>query len=195
MKHFGLFLAMLGLASAAKQFNPKNRAVKQSNPKNRRLRSDKNSQTCGNPEQAVMNMLACVEAGNTACVKASYASNFVMHHNEQEVHFHTNPAFLTLSNTFMDYGFDVDHVVEIGNNRVSTRFVETVKTTDGTTINRYPSSDYPFSQTFQQYKHALVELNGKCEIVLWNEYGDDVGQDMLNRATVDLMGYWLAPID
>ena len=61
-----------------------------------------------------------------------------------------------------------------------------------TTANGYPlildspSIEYPFSQTFVQHEHALVTVDGDCKIALWDQYGDDMEQAVVENASVDL---------
>ena len=61
-----------------------------------------------------------------------------------------------------------------------------------TTANGYPlildspSTEYPFSQTFVQHEHALVTVDGDCKIALWDQYGDDMEQAVVENASVDL---------
>ena len=61
-----------------------------------------------------------------------------------------------------------------------------------TTANGYPlildspSDEYPFGQTFVQHEHALVTVDGNCKIALWDQYGDDMEQAVVETATADL---------
>ena len=61
-----------------------------------------------------------------------------------------------------------------------------------TTANGYPlvldspSDQYPYDQTFVQHEHALVTVDGNCKIALWDQYGDDMEQAVVETATADL---------
>lgn len=80
-------------------------------------------------------------------------------------------AFFTFS---LDYDFQENVASEP--NMASVRYVETVKTTDGSNLGFPARNAYPFGQTFIQYEHALVTVDDDCKMVLWDQYGDNQEQ-------------------
>ena len=79
--------------------------------------------------------------------------------------------------------------MNIGTNKASIRYVETITTTDGANLGftkAPPSFEYPYSQVFIQHEHALVEVDNDCRIIMWDQYGDNKEQTDVDDA-VDII--------
>ena len=89
-------------------------------------------QACEDPIGSILSTLTCIEQQDADCASSGYASNFVKLHNGIDTHTKIGGKFI------WETGFDVskikldiNHQMNIGINKASIRYVETVTTTDG----------------------------------------------------------------
>jgi len=147
-------------------------------------------EVCDDPIGSILSTLTCIEQQDADCASSGYASNFVKLHNGIDTHTKLGGKFI------WETGFDVskikldtNHQLNIGTNKASIRYVETVTTTDGANLGftkAPPSFEYPYSQVFIQHEHALVEVDNDCRIVMWDQYGDNKEQTDVDDA-VDII--------
>ncbi|MCW8879068.1 MAG: hypothetical protein OQJ89_02240 [Kangiellaceae bacterium] len=119
--------------------------------------------SCEKPVDAVMRIMNCIESENAFCAASGYASSFAKFHNTIDTETNAPGYFFWLGAfLFIDFDLEFDHVVQVAENQVSLRYVETVTFNDG--------------ETFKQHEHALVTVNGACKMTLWDQYGDNKEQ-------------------
>ena len=123
----------------------------------------KTNKVCDDPVKAVLKIMDCIEKKNSFCAGGGYASNFKKFHNEIDTK-STVPGRLFWFSTFffVSFDLDIDHAVKVADNQVSLRYVEEVRFKDG--------------DVFYQNEHALVTVNSRCKMTLWDQYGDDQEQ-------------------
>ncbi len=132
--------------------------------------------TCDDPVQAVMRIMDCIESENAFCAASGYAHGFAKLHNGLDTD--TNkPGYFFWLGAFMmiDFDLEFDHVVQVGENQVSLRYVETIQFNDG--------------DTFTQHEHALVTVNGSCRMTLWDQYGDNKEQQDVDEKAESIMPF------
>lgn len=131
---------------------------------------------CADPAAAVTRIMNCIESEKAFCAAGGYASNFEKFHNTLDTdtsrpgYFFWLGAFL-----FIDFDLDIDHIVNVEENQVSMRYVETVTFNDG--------------EVFTQHEHALVTVNDRCKMVLWDQYGDNKEQQDVDDKAATLFPF------
>ena len=147
-------------------------------------------QVCEDPIGSILSTLTCIEEQDADCASLGYVSNFVKLHNGVDTHTKIGGKFIW--QTGFDVSkikLDINHQMNIGINKASIRYVETVTTTDGANLGftkAEPSDEYPYSQVFVQHEHALVTVDNDCRIVMWDQYGDNKEQTDVDDA-VDII--------
>ncbi len=127
-----------------------------------------NAAECADPVAAVIKTLECIEQEKAFCAASGYANNFVKLHNGIDTET-PQPNFFFWFGAFYFTNFDLafDHIVQTDNNQVSLRYVETVAFNDG--------------DVFYQHEHALVTVDSRCKISLWDQYGDNAEQQAVEE--------------
>lgn len=121
-------------------------------------------QACENPKEEVLRIMTCIENENAICAASGYASSFSKLHNTIDTETSAPGYFFWLGAfLFIDFDLEFDHVVQVNENQVSLRYVETVTFFDG--------------DVFQQHEHALVTVDSRCKMTLWDQYGDNKEQN------------------
>lgn len=153
---------------------------------------------CADPLGAVLRTIDCITTQKDAyCAAAGYHPDFVKFHNgvltNDTSGIHLSPfwdnvfgvAALQLDINFTGVDKDKDR------QQVSLRYVETVIFTDGANLGLPPapssSLPFPFGQTFLQHEHALVTVNKQCQMVEWDQYGDNAEQEAIGLAVGALL--------
>jgi len=127
-------------------------------------------QVCEDPIGSILSTLTCIEEQDADCASLGYAPNFAKLHNGVDTHTKIGGKFIW--QTGFDVSkikLDINHQMNIGTNKASIRYVETVTTTDEANLGftkAPPSFENPYSQVFIQHEHALVEVDNDCRIVM-----------------------------
>eukprot|EP00545_Synedropsis_sp_CCMP1620_P008226 CAMPEP_0119021644 /NCGR_PEP_ID=MMETSP1176-20130426/26412_1 /TAXON_ID=265551 /ORGANISM="Synedropsis recta cf, Strain CCMP1620" /LENGTH=205 /DNA_ID=CAMNT_0006976301 /DNA_START=108 /DNA_END=725 /DNA_ORIENTATION=- len=141
---------------------------------------------CANPKRAVRNLLMCVGNNDAVCAAAAYDPGFQRFHNEVftgQISI-TDPTFWEGAFTFFPrFEFDIKFARNAGKNMASVRYIETVTSTYGTNLGLPASSVSPFGQVVVQHEHALVTVNNNCNIIKWDQYGDNKEQTDVDNIT------------
>lgn len=136
-------------------------------------------QVCADPAAAIVSTLDCIGSEDALCATAGYNSaEFKKYHNgiDTQTVIDEGSSYWSGAFTLVDLSLDVNHVMNVGPNQASIRYVEKVVFTNGTEFGLPPSNEYPFGSTFFQYEHALVTVDKDCKMVLWDQYGDNKEQ-------------------
>ena len=132
--------------------------------------------TCEKPIDAVMRIMSCIESENAFCAASGYASSFAKFHNTIDTDTNAPGYFFWLGAfLFIDFDLEFDHVVQVAENQVSLRYVETVTFNDG--------------EEFKQHEHALVTVNNACKMTLWDQYGDNKEQQDVDDKAATLFPF------
>lgn len=136
----------------------------------------KAAQSCSDPSAAVLRIMSCIESKNAGCAASGYASNFAKFHNSLDTNTNRPGYFFWLGTfLFIDFQLNIDHVVNVAENQVSLRYIETVTFNDG--------------ESFTQHEHALVTVNNSCKMVLWDQYGDNKEQQDVDDKAAQLFPF------
>lgn len=131
---------------------------------------------CSNPVGAVEGLLNCIEREWPICAARGYARSFKKLHNTVDTETpRPNAFFWWGAFLFVDFKLDVDHIALVDDNQVSVRYVETVKFRDG--------------DEFLQHEHALVTLDNNCRLTLWDQYGDNQEQAVVDEKMKSLFPF------
>ncbi|TQV73574.1 hypothetical protein FLL45_11920 [Aliikangiella marina] len=131
---------------------------------------------CDDPAAAVMRIMNCIENENAFCAASGYASNFAKYHNTLDTDTNRPGYFFWLGAfLFIDFELEFDHVVNVAENQVSMRYIETVTFNDG--------------EVFTQYEHALVTVNNSCRMEMWDQYGDNKEQQDVDDKAATLFPF------
>lgn len=153
-------------------------------------RSLKNRNTCEDPARAVMELLECVANEDAVCAAAAYNRRFKRFHNEVSAGRSASAVafafFWRGAFRFLDFDFDIKFASNIDDNVASVRYIEKVTSTDGSNLGLAPSTAFPFSQHVDQHEHAVVEVDGDCKILKWDQYGDDKEQSDVENISAAL---------
>ena len=154
---------------------------------------------CLDPVEAVLKTLGCVETEDAACAAAGYAAEFTKIHNGIQDETATGldgedywpGAFFVV-----DLGLEYNFIDQVDTNRISLRYVESVKTLN---MSKYtlPNTTIagPDTVTIFQYEHALVDVSADCKMIKWDQYGDNKEQADVGiavDATVPFLGQYIA---
>lgn len=139
---------------------------------------------CLDPLSAVMETLACIEAEDAECASKGYASTFKKFHNgieDESAAGLDTPIYWGNAFFVVDLALDYNFVDTVDVNQISLRYVESVKTLD---VSKYTLENTtkagPESVTLYQHEHALVTVNDDCQMVQWDQYGDNKEQADVN---------------
>lgn len=148
------------------------------------------SEECS-PLESVKHIMACVKAKDAECASAGYNPAFAKLHNglpsSSMLGVHTKDwwaAIFAVGDLSLDYNYTSENREK---KEASIRYVETVSTTDGTTLGLPASDAYPFAQTFEQHEHAIVTVDDDCKLILWDQYGDNAEQEAVDTATAAIL--------
>jgi hypothetical protein len=123
---------------------------------------------CETPVQAVLSTMDCIEQEDAQCAYDGYAKGFIKLHNSLDSSTAiSSPIYWTGAFYLLDFKLDFDQVLRIGPNQISLRYKETLTVPDGVQM--------------VQYEHALVTVNSDCKMTLWDQYGDNVEQDVITE--------------
>lgn len=95
-------------------------------------------------------------------------------------------SYWTQSLKFAKHSFRSDSMYRdenVGTNMAEVRFVDQIRTSDGTEFRLKSSNVYPFNATFFQHQHTLVTVDDNCKMIKWDQYGDNVEE----KAESDVM--------
>lgn len=144
------------------------------------------AQGCSDPAASIIKIMDCIEQSNATCATSGYDSDkFVKLHNGVDTNttIDSGSDYWTRAFALLSIALDYDHVLNIGPNKASLRYIEKVVMTNGTSVGLpAPSTEYPFGATFYQYEHALVSVNNDCKMVKWDQYGDNEEQAAVDNA-------------
>lgn len=131
------------------------------------------AQSCADPVDSVLRIMACIENENAFCAASGYSPSFAKLHNTIDTETQA-PGFLFWVGTFfvLDFQLDINHAALVGENQVSLRYIETVAFNDG--------------DTFLQHEHAIVTVDDQCKMVLWDQYGDNEEQRVVDEKADDI---------
>lgn len=141
---------------------------------------------CPDPLESILATLECITEEDATCASAGYHSDrFRKLHNGVDTNttIDGGGAFWTAAFSFVDLHLDYDHQLNVGPNQASIRYIETVTMTDGSAFGLPPSTEYPFGQVYWQHEHALVTVDDECKMILWDQYGDNEEQRVVDEAT------------
>ena len=154
-----------------------------------KVSAQSNTTTCNDPVGAVMIMMDCWTIGEANCTAAGYDPNGIpFRHNgvfrQNGTLQDRSVASVTFILAVVDFEMVVNHVGlvegvmgENGEAIVSVRYSETGTFTDGANFGLEPSTDYPFGFSYWQWEHALLPVNGNCEVTMWDQTGDNEEQN------------------
>lgn len=133
---------------------------------------------CSDPLKATLDTLQCITDRNATCAGASYNTEFKKYHNGVDTNTVINgAAFWEEAFTlYSNISFTFDHLMNVGPNMASIRYIEFLKFTNGTTLGLPASSEFPWSYETMQHEHALVTVDDECKIKTWDQYGDNEQQ-------------------
>lgn len=137
------------------------------------------SSGCSDPLKAIIHTMDCIENKNSTCANQGYNwLTFSKHHNGKNANVRLWPVdiYWSMAMKFSTFILDYDHKMNVGRNKASVRYVETIKFSNGTEFELEPSNVYPFNHTVIQYEHALVQVDNRCRIIRWDQYGDNQEQ-------------------
>jgi hypothetical protein len=121
---------------------------------------------CKTPVQAVLSTMDCIEQEDAQCAYDGYAKGFIKLHNAVDSSTAiSGPSYWAGAFYLLDFKLDFDQVLRIGPNQISLRYKETLTVPDGVQM--------------VQYEHALVTVNSDCKMTLWDQYGDNIEQDVI----------------
>lgn len=150
--------------------------------------SSKNRDECEDPVAAVLATLQCIEEEDVQCASAGYNTGlFRKLHNGIDTDTNIGYFFWLGGFALLDFKLEIDHVYEIAPNQIGIRYLESVTTTDGSTLFLTPSDVFPFSQTFYQHEHALVTVDKNCKMILWDQTGDNKEQTDVDDVADDIV--------
>mmetsp|Transcript_14180 Transcript_14180/g.21640 ORF Transcript_14180/g.21640 Transcript_14180/m.21640 type:complete len:230 (+) Transcript_14180:183-872(+) len=160
-------------------------------PDERKITSNSMASTkneCEDPVAAILETLRCIEQEEVRCASAGYNQRvFRKLHNGIDTNTKIGRFFWIGGFALLDFKLAIDHVYQIAPNQVGIRYVETVTTTDGSSLFLKPSNEFPFSQTFFQHEHALVTVDENCKMVLWDQTGDNKEQTDVDNVADDIV--------
>jgi len=150
---------------------------------------------CQDPMTAVMKTLGCIESKDHVCATEGYnILRFKKYHNGIDTR---TPAgfpipgmkdmFWKMGLKFSTFKLTYDHMMFLGRNMVSVRYIEDVRMSDGTDFNLTARNTWPWNQTILQYEHAIVKVDNECRIMWWDQYGDNKEQTDVTDAVDEMM--------
>jgi hypothetical protein len=144
---------------------------------------------CENPLNAVLDILQCISEGDVACASLGYnTGEFKKIHNGKDTGTVINgESYWSFVLSLVKLDFSYDHMVNIGHNMASIRYIEKVLFTDGTAFELPASNDYPWSTEIEQHEHVLVTVDDGCKIKTWNQYGDNTEQKAVDDVANDVI--------
>jgi len=143
------------------------------------------SGACANPLEEIIRIMTCITNKDSACANTGYNwLRFNKYHNGQNTGVQIWPIdiYWSMAMKFSTFTLDYDYTKNIGRNKASVRYVETVQMSDGTEFEMTPRNEYPFNQTIIQYEHALVTVDDSCKMTRWDQYGDNLEQSEVDDA-------------
>jgi hypothetical protein len=156
--------------------------------------SDNNNNTtgCPDPLQAILATLDCVEQEDPVCASAGYdAANFKKLHNGRDTNtvIDSGGAYWSGAFALVDLSLEYNHKINVldSPNQASLRYVETVTMATGAEFGLEPCDESPWGETYLQYEHALVTVNDDCQMVLWDQYGDNEEQSAVDNAAATIL--------
>lgn len=159
---------------------------------------------CPNPLEAVLHTLSCIEAEDAICAATGYEPGFVKLHNgiidpgtcipvapdSSELNCIETTNYWSSVFFLLDLRLDFDFMDHIDANRISLRYVESVKTADLSRQIVPGLGNGPESQTIFQHEFVIVTVNSDCKMTMWDQYGDNIEQAAAGEL-VDEMGPFL----
>lgn len=129
-------------------------------------KAKKAEEICSDPIAAVLATMHCFINGDTRCIANSYSDDFVLIHNGTPTD--TNPhneLYWKYAFMYSDFTIDINHLMQIEEDRVSARYIERL--------------DFVNGKTIYQHEHALITVDKDCKIKLWDQYGDSTEQEVM----------------
>ena len=126
---------------------------------------------CADPLGAVLAIMGCVEREDLACATAGYAKEFVKTHNgivDPTTIALDEPRFWRGAFFFVDFAFTYNFRDHFDTNRVSLRYVESVKTLDVSDYTVPGLGKGPEQVEIVQHEHALITVNADCKMTQWD---------------------------
>ncbi len=135
---------------------------------------------CSDPLKATLDALQCISESNATCAGAAYNTReFKKIHNGIDTNTVIDgAAFWEGAFSLFTLSFTYDHLMNVGPNMASVRYIEFINFTNGTNLGLPASSEYPWSYEAIQHEHALVTVDDECKIKTWDQYGDNEEQDL-----------------
>lgn len=143
------------------------------------------SKNCSDPLAAILHTLQCITDKDSSCANEGYNwLTFSKHHNMVNTGVRIWPIdiYWSMAMKFSTFTLDYDYMQNIGTNKASVRYIETVDMSDGTDFELEPSNEYPFNATIIQHEHALVQVDNDCKMIRWDQYGDNKEQSEVDDA-------------
>lgn len=141
---------------------------------------------CPDPLGSILATLDCVEREDAACASAGYnASLFRKLHNGVDTNTTIDEGGMYWMGAFwfVDLQLDYNHQAILETpNMVSLRYVEVVNMTTGVEFGFDACNEYPWGQSYLQHEHAIVTVNDDCQMILWDQYGDNQEQANVDNA-------------
>lgn len=145
---------------------------------------------CPDPLGSILATLDCVEREDAACASAGYNETmFRKLHNGVDTNTTIDGGGMYWVGAFwfVDLQLDYNHEATlVAPNMVSLRYVEVVNLTTGVEFGFEACHEYPWGQSYLQHEHAIVTVNDDCQMILWDQYGDNQEQANVDDA-VDAM--------
>mmetsp|Transcript_58595 Transcript_58595/g.65551 ORF Transcript_58595/g.65551 Transcript_58595/m.65551 type:complete len:218 (+) Transcript_58595:77-730(+) len=142
-------------------------------------KSSEKANICANPMEAVKKTLDCIEKEDLACAMAGYSPDFTKIHNgikDETAIGLDQPEFWGGAFFVVDLGLVYNFENQFDENRISIRYIESVRTLDVSNYFIPGLGNGPTAKEIFQHEHALITVDGDCKMVEWDQYGDNKEQ-------------------
>jgi hypothetical protein len=148
-------------------------------------------ENCSDPLDSILATLRCIQGKNASCATAGYETErFVKLHNDVDTRtpIDSDGQFWTQAFALLSFQLNFSDARSLGPNLAHLRCVETVAFADGATLGLNAVLDVPVvGRTYFQHEDALVETDSDCQMVKWDQCGDNAEQGAVSDNVNDLL--------